>query len=120
MMPMRRLLPLGWALSVLLSAAAPVAARSLASFGRCLDREGATFYGTSWCPHCNAQREMLGAGMRYVHYVECSVGGERRSTEACRDAGARSYPTWEFADGSRAHGRLSLQQLAERTGCTLD
>src|SRR5687768_742703 len=116
---MRRSIGLAVALAAALASATPAAARSLSRFGRCLDREGAIVYGTSWCPHCTAQRELLGAAMPYVHYVECSVDGGRRTTEECRAAGVRSFSTWEFGGGSRAHGRLSLKELAARTGCEL-
>jgi hypothetical protein len=101
-------------------AAAPTSARNLASFGRCLEREGAVFYGTSWCPQCDAQRRVLGSAMRHVPYVECSVDGGRRSTAECDEADIHAYPTWEFGDGTREAGRKSLEALASRTGCALD
>jgi len=117
---MRRAARLVISLALVLAAAAPAAARGLASFGRCLEREGAVFYGTSWCPQCDAQRRVLGSAMSYVPYVECSVDGERRSNTECKDADIHAYPTWEFGDGSRATGRQSLEALASRTGCALD
>jgi hypothetical protein len=95
-------------------------ARSLATFGMCLEREGAVFYGASWCPHCDAQRTMLGSGMRYVRYVECSVDGGREKTQECQDAGITKFPTWVFGDGSQQTGRLSLEKLAAGSGCALD
>ncbi len=98
----------------------PAHALTLAGFGRCLKSKGATFYGASWCPHCVAQRETLGDAMDYVRYVECSVDGERgQSSAACKKAEVDGYPTWTFADGSRAGGEQSLEELAEKTGCTL-
>jgi hypothetical protein len=103
-----------------LGAATGVGATTLAGFGRCLKSQGATFYGTSWCPYCRAQRETLGDAMDYVRYVECSVDGERGEPDVvCRKAGVDSYPTWTFGDGSRKGGALSLEELADRTGCTL-
>jgi hypothetical protein len=57
--------------------------------------------------------------MDYVRYVECSNDGERgEPTVACRKAGVDSYPTWTFGDGSRKGGALSLEELADETGCT--
>jgi glutaredoxin len=88
-------------------------------FGRCLTRQGATFYGASWCPHCRAQRATLGDAMSHVRYVECSVDGQRARAPACKEADVDSYPTWVFTDGSRAHGEQSLARLAAKTGCEL-
>ena len=104
----------------ILALASAAQARSLATFGMCLAREGATFYGASWCPQCRAQQKLLGTGSGYVHYVECSADGGRETTQACRDAGISKYPTWVFADGSRETGRLSVETLAARSGCPLD
>ena len=101
----------------LLLAGAGVAHANLDDFARCLTKAGARFYGTSWCPHCAAQRRMFGTAFRDVTYVECSVNGTKDTTEECRAAGVTSYPTWTFADGSRATGELSLERLASRTRC---
>ena len=109
-----------WGLVALLVLASGAEARSLATFGMCLAREGAIFYGASWCPQCRAQQQILGGANRYVHYVECSVDGGREKTEECRAAEVTSYPTWVFPDGSRQTGRLSLETLAAHSGCPLD
>jgi hypothetical protein len=90
-----------------------VDAAGLDGFGRCLTEKGATFYGASWCPHCRAQRQTLGDAMAHVRYVECAGSG----APACKAAGVNSYPTWIFADGSRASGEASLAYLAAKTGC---
>ena len=107
-------------IGVLVVLATPCFARSLTTFGMCLDREGAIFYGTSWCPKCRAQNDLLGGAARYVHYVECSADGGREVTQECEDAGIKAFPTWVFADGSRQSGRLSVEALAAHTGCSLD
>ena len=116
-MTIRRYLSIAMA-SVLMLAAANVSAATLAGFGRCLKSKGATFYGTSWCPHCQAQREALGDAMDYVRYVECSVDGTRETTPECHKAKIDGYPTWTFADGSRESGEQSVAELAAKTGCT--
>jgi hypothetical protein len=105
---------------VIVGAAVNAGAMDFDGFGRCLRSSGATFYGTSWCPHCRAQIQVLGEAMRHVKYVDCSVAGEpRKTTSTCKAARIEGYPTWTFADGSRAGGELTLQSLARRTGCTL-
>jgi hypothetical protein len=117
---MRRIAALLAGLTTMAALASPASARSLATFGMCLAREGAIFYGASWCPQCRAQQKLLGSGSGYVHYVECSADGGREKTQECQDAGITGYPTWVFADGSRVPGRLSIETLAERSGCGLD
>ncbi len=119
-MPRPRLLPVLLGLIFVFAAASRATAGGWEEFGRCLTREGATFYGASWCPHCRAQRQTLGDAMDHVRYVECAVAGDRgATTPACKAAGVNSYPTWVFADGSRASGEASLSWLAAKTGCTL-
>lgn len=117
---MRRIATLLAAPAIAIALASPAGARSLATFGMCLAREGAIFYGASWCPQCRAQQKQLGSASRYVHYVECSVDGGREKTSECEEADITAYPTWVFADGSRQSGRLSVETLARRTGCSLD
>jgi hypothetical protein len=101
-----------------IATAMPAAATDLAEFGRCLQGKGATFYGASWCPHCQAQKQTLGSAFSSIRYVECAPGGSRSETSsACRDANVSSYPTWVFGDGSRESGALSIGALAKKTGC---
>jgi hypothetical protein len=103
--------------STLLLAGAGVTHADLTEFARCLTKAGAIFYGTSWCPHCSAQRRMFGSAFPQVAYVECSVNDTKETTAECAQAGVTSYPTWEFRDGSRLTGELSLERLASKTGC---
>ena len=84
-----------------------------------LKESGATFYGASWCPHCKEQKALFGASVDRLPYVECSTGGPRAPTSpACISARVQTYPTWEFANGDRTTGVLTLQQLADRVGYT--
>jgi hypothetical protein len=56
--------------------------------------------------------------MSRVRYVECSIGGKRGAQRSvCDEAAVEAYPTWVFADGSRAAGSLSVAILAAKTGC---
>lgn len=91
-----------------------------AGFAQCLTEKGATFYGASWCPHCAEQKRLFGGAVKHVNYVECAVPGNRsQQTQACQDANIQSYPTWDFADGSRQTGVIPLSDLAAKTGCEL-
>ena len=85
---------------------------------QCLTEKGAKFYGAYWCPHCAAQKKLFGKAMSKVTYIECAIPGDSSAqTQPCKDAGISGYPTWVFANGTRASGEVSLVSLAERTGC---
>ena len=92
---------------------------TLDGFAQCLKAKGAKMYGAWWCPHCAEQKEMFGFAFQYVNYVECSPEGQRTMNETCKQAGIKGYPTWQFADGSRAEGPQPLSALADKTGCKL-
>jgi hypothetical protein len=90
------------------------------AFAKCLTERGIKMYGAFWCPHCEDQRKDFGRSFRYVNYVECGVRGNLNAqTAACTISGIESYPTWEFADGSRVKGRVPLQILSGLSGCEL-
>lgn len=89
------------------------------TFATCITDSGAKFYGTFWCPHCGAQKAMFGKSKEMLPYIECSTPDRNGQLQVCKDAGITSYPTWEFADGSRASGEQQLTTLAEKTSCSL-
>jgi len=86
-------------------------------FAKCLKDSGAVFYGAFWCPHCQAQKKLFGTSQKLLPYVECSTPDGRNQTPFCLEKKIGSYPTWEFADGSRLDGEIPLAQLAEKTSC---
>ncbi len=89
-------------------------------FATCLSDQGAIFYGAFWCPHCQDQKKLIGnKSAKKLNYVECSTPDGQAQTQACIDAGITGYPTWEFADGSRTDGVMSLDALSEKTSCPL-
>jgi hypothetical protein len=91
----------------------------LDEFARCMTRNGAKFYGASWCTHCREQKDMFGESAQYVNYVECSPPGSQGQEKVCTDADVQAYPTWEFAGGKKEEGVQSLESLGEKTGCRL-
>lgn len=98
---------------------APAGPGKYDAFAQCINNSGAKFYGAFWCPHCKAQKEMFGSSVKYLPYEECSTPDGSHQTQICIDKKVSSYPTWEFADGSRLSGEIALSQLAEKTGCQL-
>ncbi len=91
----------------------------LDDFAKCLKDSGAKFYGAFWCPHCQDQKEAFGSSKKYLPYIECSTTDSNGQLKVCSDAKVEAYPTWEFKDGAREEGELSLQKLAEKTGCVI-
>lgn len=88
-------------------------------FAQCLSDKGVKMYGAWWCPHCQAQKELFGSSVKLVNYIECSSPGSQSMNQVCKDAGIEGYPTWEFADQTRASGEQTLEALAEKSGCVL-
>ena len=89
------------------------------TFATCLKDKGAVFYGAFWCPHCQATKKLFGSSQKLLPYVECSTTDASAQTQICIDKNIKSYPTWEFADGSHLNGEVTLQQLADKTSCEL-
>lgn len=91
----------------------------LDEFARCLKEKNAVFYGTFWCPYCQSQKATFGKSKKYLPYVECSTPDGKTQTFQCKSQNITGYPTWEFADGSRESGEMSLEHLSAKTNCTL-
>jgi len=89
------------------------------TFAQCIKNSGATFYGAFWCPHCQSQKAKFGASAKLLPYVECSTPDGQGQTQACKDAGVETYPTWKFAGGVVTTGDLDFSVLASSTGCVL-
>lgn len=89
------------------------------TFAQCLGEKGAKFYGAFWCPYCGEQKKIFGSSAKLLPYVECSTPNGRGQTQVCIDKKIVSYPVWEFADGTQFKGKMSLDDLAERTSCEL-
>lgn len=82
-----------------------------------LTEEGVLFYGASWCPHCQEQKELFGASARRLPYVECSPAGRNApQAPSCTRAGVQTYPTWVINGRAIVGEVLTLAQLANATG----
>jgi hypothetical protein len=91
----------------------------LIPFAQCVAKSGAMFYGAYWCPHCREQKVLFGKAGSFLPYTECSTPDGRGQTQACIDQNIKLYPTWKFANGDTVEGKLSLDDLAQRTSCPL-
>jgi hypothetical protein len=88
-------------------------------FAKCLSEKGAKFYGAFWCSHCQNQKKSFGKSQKFVPYIECSTPDGNGQYKECQDKNIQSYPTWEFGDGTREEGEVSLSKLAEKSGCSI-
>ncbi len=86
------------------------------SFAQCITNSGAKFYGAWWCPHCEAQKALFGKSVKKLPYVECQTK-DSKQTKQCDDLGITGYPTWIFADGTKATGEQTFAQLGAKTNC---
>ena len=89
------------------------------TFAKCLTEKKLIFYGAFWCPHCAAQKELLGNSMKYITYVECSTP-DFKKTPVCLDNEIVSYPTWKLSDRTNITGVQPLENLSRISGCQLD
>ena len=91
------------------------------AFARCLTARGVKMYGAWWCPHCVEQKEKFGASFEYAPYVECGIKGDLHGqAQVCKDEKVVHYPTWQFPPtGERVERVFTLQELSDRTGCSL-
>jgi thiol-disulfide isomerase/thioredoxin len=92
----------------------------LDGFAKCIKQSGTEFYGAFWCPHCQAQKARFGKSAEFLPYVECSTADGQGQTQACKDKGITTYPTWQFANFTTTRiGELELTEIASSTGCAL-
>src|SRR6202167_1660222 len=85
-------------------------------FAKCLAAKQAKMYGLYWCPHCIEQKEMFGKGFQYVSYGECAIKNSHELTPACKAAGVKLFPSWEFGAGQPIEGVFPMQELSDKTG----
>jgi hypothetical protein len=89
------------------------------AFAKCLTSKQAKMYGLYWCPHCAEQKEMFGKSFQYVTYVECAIKGSHELAPECKAAGVKLFPSWQFAGNKPTEGVFPLEELSDKTGCSL-
>ena len=88
------------------------------TLAQCITDSGAKFYAAWWCPRCQEQKAMFGRSSRLLPYIECQTRS-REQLPVCAEADITGFPTWVFADGTRAQGRQPIEVLAAQTNCEL-
>ena len=84
---------------------------------KCLATSGMKFYTAWWCPYCKQQLKTLSdAGVR-AEIIACYPEGSMQKNALCTEQGVKYFPTWEHGSGERTLGALSLETLANISGC---
>lgn len=91
---------------------------TMLDFVSCIN-EKATLYSTFWSPHTQEQKKFFSSSVESLNYIECSTSNGMSQTQTCKAKNIMSYPTWEFADGSRVVGKMSIEQLGLKTSCEI-
>lgn len=81
------------------------------SFAACLADAGVVLYTASWDARSRAEYTKFGSDAQYLARVECTEEPAR-----CEAAGIQAYPTWVI-NGEKVLGEVSLETLAQLTGC---
>lgn len=85
-----------------------------------MDLRGVKFYGASWCPTCQEQKDLFGRSAERLPYVECSPNGRTGAVAfECVSANIAGYPTWVIR-GRNYQEVLQPQELARRVGFDWD
>ena len=88
-------------------------------FAKCLASKQAKMYGLYWCPHCAEQKAMFGKAFQYVPYVECAIKDSHDLAAACTAAGVKLFPSWQFGTNKPIEGVFPMEELSDKTGCSL-
>ncbi len=81
-----------------------------------LSSTGAAFYGASWCPLCQDQKNLFAASEERLPYVECSPAGRNGPVATtCISNRISNYPTW-IIEGRPHEGLLTPTALARLSG----
>ncbi len=93
-----------------------IAGTELDDLAKYLTQKGVKVYGTSTCSACAYQKKLFGNSWQYISYVECGITDGTGQAKVCQAAGIKAYPTWQFPNGSKTVGALTLQELAKKVG----
>ena len=63
---------------------------------------------------------MVCIGVRIVPYQECAIKEKPgEMAPQCKAAGVKLFPSWQFGTNAPVEGRFSLEELSDKTGCSL-
>ncbi|MFH1916828.1 MAG: hypothetical protein ABIJ21_06220 [Nanoarchaeota archaeon] len=79
---------------------------------KCLTAQGFAMAGTSWCPHCEEQKEIFGSAFQYIDYYDCDL-----EAQWCEEKHVEGYPSWVSPTGAASAGVKNLATLKKMSGC---
>ena len=89
------------------------AANDLVAFAKALADAGVRFFGAAWCPFCNEQKALFEDGAKFLPFIEVT-NPDRTSNQIGIDEGIDQYPTWDFGNGDRVEGVMTLTALENK------
>ncbi len=93
-------------------------------FAQCVTDAGVSMYSSGSCSVCVKNKELFGDAVEYIEEIECHPDGDNSQWELCVEKEVSGTPTWIMeVDGEevkRFAGYLTLEELAEFSGCTLE
>ena len=96
-----------------------VAEPDLVAFAQALaNTSGVKLFGTAWCGVCTAQKELFEDGGQFLPFIEVT-NPDRTPNDIATSEDVTAYPTWEFPNGSRHEGLLSLAEISSRAGVAI-
>lgn len=94
------------------------AAPDLVQFAKDLSAAGAKYYGAAWCTFCTEQKQLFEDGSEFLPFIEVT-NPDRSLNSTGVGENIETFPTWEFADGTRVTGVQTLQTLSELSGVAI-
>lgn len=87
--------------------------QTLEEFAKCITKKWAKVYWTSWCWHCQKQKEMFWDALKNISFTDCD-----KNRKVCKDAWITWYPTWVI-NWKKYPWVQSLEFLWKKTWCEL-
>ncbi len=97
---------------------AAVTSTDKVAFAQALTAAGVKFYGAAWCPFCTEQKQLFEDGEQFLPFIEVT-NPDRSLNTIGQQNNITTFPTWEFPDGTRATGVLTLEELSTRSGVAI-
>lgn len=89
----------------------------LIALAQAITATGAKYYGSAWCNTCSIQKQLFGDGGKYLPFFDVT-NPNRTLNQIGIDNNIQQFPTWDFPDGERHVGLLSVEALIDRLNIT--
>ena len=86
-------------------------AADLVAFAKALADDGVKFFGAAWDADTTQQAQLFEDGADDLPFIEVT-GPDREFNDVGDDEEIETLPTWEFSDGSRFEGMLTLAEIS--------